>query len=112
FDLDIDAVAGKSVNTATDDFNDEFSFEADSQIDSDFGAQLDEVNAELDTLSSSLNDDTLELKQSSTESDALIDTTKLSTAEAAADSMENFDDFEDLNGLDDDFGMLAGTDET
>src|SRR5690554_3361566 len=111
FDLDAGAVADKSATTVADDFNDEFGFEADSQIDSDFGAQLDEVNAELDTLSSSLSGDALEMK-TSPEIDGLADTTTLATAETATESMENFGDFEDLDGLDDDFGMLAGTDET
>ena len=50
--------------------------------------------------------------KTSPEIDGLADTTTLATAETATESMENFGDFEDLDGLDDDFGMLAGTDET
>ena len=112
-DLEFDLPAREQAQAPTPSFelDDEFSFEADSQLDSDFSAQLDEVSAELDNLASGLSDDSLELHP--TAKAAAVDTLDaLSAPETAADSLQVADEFQDLDAMDDDFGILAGTDET
>lgn len=103
-------------NTESPSFelDDEFNFETDNQLDSDFSMQLDEVSAELDNLTSGLSDDTLELNTSAKAPavDTLESASGISSSETATGSLVGADDFQDLDGLDDDFGMLAGTDET
>ena len=111
FDLPAREQAQAQAPTPSFELDDEFSFEADSQLDSDFSAQLDEVSAELDNLASGLSDDSLELHP--TAKAAAVDTLDaLSAPETAADSLQVADEFQDLDAMDDDFGILAGTDET
>lgn len=114
-DLELDLPSSPSEQTSSFELDDDFGFastESDNQIDSDFGAQLDEVNAELDNLTSSLSDDVLELNISTDVPASAAVTEKVDTTETFNSSDLGFDDLQDLDGLDDDFGMLAGTDET
>lgn len=114
-DLELDLPSSPSEQTSSFELDDDFGFtstEPDNQIDSDFGAQLDEVNAELDNLTSSLSDDVLELNISTDVPASAAVTEKVDTQETFNSSDLGFDDLQDLDGLDDDFGMLAGTDET
>ncbi len=102
-----------AVNEETLDFelDEDFSHattEADSQLDSDFGAELDEVNAELDNLTLSLSDDALSLETTTEALPSSMPDPLVSTESPVA----GFDDLQDLDGLDDDFDILAGTDET
>ena len=111
-DLELDSPALQQEQAVADFSLDDFNFEADAQIDSDFGAQLDEVNAELDNLTASLNDDVLELKSTA---ESVVNPMLSEVVEPLAednDPVMDFADLQDLDGLDDDFGILAGTDET
>ena len=89
------------------------------QADTDFSAQLDEVSAELDTLSASLTDEVVtETAKVETELDELsFDSTDVLTAVATdatlpLSDLESLGDLEDLDGIEDDFSFLSGTDET
>lgn len=108
-DLELELPLADNEDTLNFELDDDFSLEtveADSQLDSDFGAQLDEVNAELDNLTLSLSDDALGLE---TATAAPSVTEQLARNDSP---VAGFDDLQDLDGLDDDFGILAGTDET
>lgn len=113
-DLEFDLPATQKTDSPSFELDDDFSFETDSQLDSDFSMQLDEVSAELDNLTSGLSDDTLELNTSAKAPvvDTLESASGVSSSETATGSLVGADDFQDLEGMDDDFGMLAGTDET
>ena len=113
-DLEFDLPTTQNTESPSFELDDEFNFETDNQLDSDFSMQLDEVSAELDNLTSGLSDDTLELNTSAKAPavDTLESASGISSSETATGSLVGADDFQDLDGLDDDFGMLAGTDET
>ena len=108
-DLELELPLAGNEDTLNFELDDDFTLEtleADSQLDSDFGAQLDEVNAELDNLTLSLSDDALSLETATAASSG---TEQLARNDSP---VAGFDDLQDLDGLDDDFGILAGTDET
>ncbi len=108
-DLELDLPETQSLATNDFELDDDFSLaiaEPDNQLDSDFGMQLDEVNAELDSLTLNLSDDVLALNTKNQE--PLIEDPVSPTEQPVT----GFEDLQDLDGLDDDFGILAGTDET
>ncbi|MDY0248873.1 MAG: FimV/HubP family polar landmark protein [Pseudomonas sp.] len=113
---ELDLPTTQSLDAADFELDDDFSLaetESDSQLDSDFGAQLDEVNAELDNLTLSLSDDALALNiaAQTPQADTLLASTDEQTS-TVDEPMTDLDNLQDLDGLDDDFGILAGTDET
>lgn len=180
FDLELPATSSletADLETTEFDLDTDFNFAAtdvENQFDSEFGAQFDEVNAELDNLTAALSDEVLELNVpvepvlaevvpeivepvaepvaefvveaveavepiEEIEPVAVVEMVELAEpvelvettveavetfdlaepthveAPAAATLMSDFDDLHDLHdldGLNDDFDILAGTDET
>jgi len=116
-DLALELADTAAAETPSFDLSEEFSLaEQDKSKPADFDLQLDEVSAELESLSANLDadslaDDTLtEAGFSEFDLDDLADLEEKPVVESPAELQLN--DLEDLGDIEDDFSFLSGTDET